>query len=333
MRSWRTHAYGEPEQMRWEEVSDPAPGPGEVRVRVQAAGVNFFDLLQIRGQYQSKPDFPFTIGAEAAGVVDAVGKGVNAPAVGDRVLALPQRGGYAEAVCAQAERAFPMPDSLSFPEAVGLGIVYQTAWFALRYRDDLRQGETLLVHAGASGVGSAAIQIGKAVGARVLATAGSEEKRAFSRAMGADETLDYAAEGWHERVKELTGGRGVDVVYDPVGGDVFHFSTKCIAPEGRLLVIGFASGRIPEIAANRILLKNMSVVGVFWGGRGLKDQQHASHAHREIMRWYEEGAIHPPVDTSFALEQAPEALRALEARRICGKLALRVEADPSREHV
>ena len=307
--------------MRFEEAPTPEPGPGQVLVRNRASGLNFFDVLQIAGKYQSRPEFPFTIGAETAGEIAAVGPDIRDFRPGDRVLTLPRSGGFAEYTVAPIERTFPIPKGMDFVQAAAFPIVYQTSWFALDYRAQLGPAEWTLVHAGASGVGMAAIQIAKAKGARVIATAGSEEKRAFCREIGADETVDYREEGWQERVKKIT-GRGADVILDIVGGDVFDLSTKCIAPDGRLLVVGFASGRIPHIAANRILLKNMSVVGVFWG-RHLDEHEHyGAEAHGALRDLYLEGKIAPHVDRTFPLEEAPAALAELTGRRIKGKAVL-----------
>ena len=309
--------------MRFEEVPTPEPGPNEVLIRNRACGLNFFDILQIAGQYQSRPEFPFTVGAEVAGEVAAVGDGVRDLRPGDKVLALPRSGGFAEYTIAADDRTFPIPQGMSFEEAAAFPIVYQTSWFALDYRARLAPAEWALVHAGASGVGMAAIQIAKAKGARVIATAGSEEKLAFCREIGADEAIPYGEEGWHERVKKIT-GRGADVIVDVVGGDVFDLSTKCIAPDGRLLVVGFASGRIPEIAANRILLKNMSVVGVFWGRHLEEHENYGSEAHGALRDLYLEGKIAPRVGARFPLQEAPAALAELHERRVLGKAVLTV---------
>jgi NADPH:quinone reductase len=322
MKAWRVHSYGEPETMPLDEIPPPDPGPNQVRIRNRAAGLNFFDILQVQGKYQVKPPFPFTPGAEVAGIVDAIGPGVTAFAPGDRVLSLTEGGGFAECTIARLNRTFPIPDGMGFAEAAALPLVYHTSYFALRERVELRSGEWLLVHAGASGVGLSAIQLGRAFGARVIATAGGAEKVAFAKKQGAEHALDYNDPGWVEQVKQLTGGRGADVIYDPVGGDVFDLSTKCIASGGRLLVIGFASGRIPSIAANRILLKNISIVGALWGGYAQAHPEYFSIAQNGITALYTEGKIRPPRPVEYPLTAAPAALRDLANRKVLGKAVL-----------
>jgi NADPH:quinone reductase len=319
MKAWQVTGWCEPEGMHWNDLPVPEPGPSQVRIETRAAALNFFDILQVQGKYQVKPPFPFTPGAEVSGVVGAVGAGVEGFKVGDRVLAMPQLGGFAEQVLADEARTFPMPSGMSFEQAAAFPIVYQTAWCALVTRTTVQPGETLLVHAGASGVGMAAIQLGRALGAKVYATAGSAEKLDFARSVGATEAVSYADASWVDRIKELTGGRGVDIVYDPVGGDVFDQSNKVIAPNGRHLVIGFASGRIPALAANRALLKNMSLVGVFWGGWAAANPNYMREAHEGLMRLYKTGALNPRVDCSYPLVDLPAGLRDLANRRILGK--------------
>jgi NADPH2:quinone reductase len=318
MKAWRVHAWGEPESMALEEIPDPSPGPGQVRIRNRAAALNFFDILQVQGKYQVKPPFPFTPGAEAAGVVDAVGEGVTSVRPGDRVMAMPHGGGFAEISIAPASSVFVAPDRMSFEEAAAMPIVYHTSYFAFTHRNQLRASEWALIHAGASGVGMSAIQLAKAMGARVIATAGSADKLEFAKAQGADYVLDYNDAGWIDRVKEIT-GRGADVIYDPVGGDVFDLSTKCIAPEGRLLVIGFASGRIPSIAVNRVLLKNMSLVGVLWGGYVQSHPEYPSAVHPKLMEFYAAGKIHPRIGANRPLIDLPIAMRELADRKVIGK--------------
>lgn len=323
MKAWRVHAWGEPETMTLDEVATRETHPGEVRIRNHAAALNFFDILQVQGKYQVKPPFPFTPGAEAAGVVDEVGWGVESVRVGDRVIGLPLGGAFAEYSYAKEMSVFAMPEAMSFEEAAAMPIVYQTAYFGLTHRYQVRAGEFLLVHAGASGVGMAAIQIGKALGAKVIATAGSEAKLQFARGQGADFAVDYSDESWVDRVKEITGGRGADTIYDPVGGDVFDLSTKCVAAEGRILIIGFAAGRIPSIAMNRVLLKNISLVGVLWGGYVLSHTGYPAEAHAALMRMYAAGQIHPSVYAAFPFADAPAGLRALADRKVMGKAVLK----------
>jgi NADPH2:quinone reductase len=322
MRAWRVHAWGEPETMTLEEVAQTDTPPGQVRIRNHAAALNFFDILQVQGKYQVKPPFPFTPGAEVAGVVDAVGWGVTSVKAGDRVMAIPRGGAFAEYSYAPEESVFVMPEAMSFEEAASMPIVYQTGYFAMTHRYQLREGEWLLVHAGASGVGMAAIQIGKALGAKVIATAGSEEKLAFARQQGADHTIDYTDAGWVDRVKEITHGHGADTIYDPVGGDIFDLSTKCVAAEGRILIIGFAAGRIPSIALNRVLLKNISIVGVLWGGYVLSHPSYEKLAHAALMTMYEAGKIRPTVNAVYPFEEAPRGLRDLADRKVMGKAVL-----------
>ncbi|MGA3188929.1 MAG: NADPH:quinone oxidoreductase family protein [Bryobacteraceae bacterium] len=322
MKAWRVHAWGEPETMMLDEVPKTDPGAGQVRIRNRAAALNFFDILQVQGKYQVKPPFPFTPGAEVAGVVDAVGPGVTQVKAGDRVIAIPRGGAFAEYSYAPATSVFRMPEAMSFEEGAAMPIVYQTSYFAMTHRYQIREGEWLLVHAGASGVGMSAIQIGKALGAKVIATAGSEAKLAFAREQGADHTIDYSDAGWVDRVKEITEGRGADTIYDPVGGDIFDLSTKCIAAEGRILIIGFAAGRIPSIALNRVLLKNISIVGVLWGGYVMSHPEYEAEAHLALMEMYKAGKIRPSANAVYPFIEAPRGLRDLAERKVSGKAVL-----------
>ena len=322
MQAWRVYAWGEPEAMSFEDVPIPQPGPDQLRIRNLAAGLNFFDILQIQGKYQIKPPFPFTPGAEVSGVVDAIGSNVSGFEPGQRVLAISHGSGFAEYTLSRVDMTFPVPDGMEFAEAAALPIVYHTSYFALRDRAAVAAGEWLLVHAGASGVGVSAIQLGRAFGARVIATAGGPEKLEFAKAQGAEHALDYSDGNWVDQVKQLTGGRGADVIYDPVGGDVFDLSTKCIAAGGRLIIIGFASGRIPSIAANRILLKNISIVGALWGGHALAHPEYLGEAQKALAELYAVRAIRPPRPIQYPLDQAPRALRDLANRKVLWKAVL-----------
>lgn len=321
MKAWRVHDWCEPEQMSFEEIPTPEPGAGEIRIRNRAAALNFFDILMVQGKYQTRPERPFTPGSEVAGIVEAVGENVTGFSVGDRVQAMATSGGYAECSIAPAAKSFRIPDAMSFEEAAAMIVIYQTSYFALTHRTEVKPGEWLLVHAGAGGVGLSATQIGKALGARVIATAGSEEKLQFCLSQGAEHALNYRDPAWVDAVKKIT-GRGADIIYDPVGGEVFDLSTKCIAPEGRLLVIGFAGGVIPSIAANRILLKNMSVTGVYWGGYLEHHPEYMAEAEAALFKMYEAGRIKPIVSQSFELADAVAAMNALATRKTVAKVVL-----------
>ena len=322
MKTWRVKEWCEPDGMEWVEVDPPEPKAGQVRVKNHAAALNFFDILQIQGKYQIKPPFPFTPGAEIAGEIDAAGEGVTDWKKGDRVLGFPGGSGFAEQTVLDAAKVFRIPAGMDWAQAAAMPIVYHTSYFGLKDRGELRTGEWLLVHAGASGVGMSAIQIGKAFGARVIATAGSPEKLEFAKRQGADHVLDYSDEKWVEQIKEITGGAGADVIYDPVGGDIFDLSSKCIAPGGRLLVIGFASGRIPTIAANRILLKNMSVVGVFWGNHVKANPNYTAETQAALETLWNEGKIRPEVSNTWPLAELPQAMKGLADRKVLGKAVL-----------
>ena len=322
MKAWRVEEWCEPEQMTFAEIEAPAPRAGEIRIRNKAAALNFYDILMIQGKYQVRPPRPFTPGSEVAGVVDAVGEGVTGFAVGDRVQGMALGGAFAEMSILPAAKTFQMPAAMSFEEGAAMIVIYQTSYFALTNRTRVAPGEWLLVHAAAGGVGLSAMQIGRALGARVIATAGSEEKLAFCRSQGAEHAIDYRNPGWVDQVKEITGGRGADVIYDPVGGEVFDLSTKCIAPEGRLLVIGFAGGTIPSIAANRILLKNISIIGAYWGGYLEHHPEYMHEAQADLVKMYEAGSIRPVVSQTFPLAGAVEALRALATRKTFAKVVL-----------
>jgi NADPH2:quinone reductase len=324
MKAWQVSEWCEPEQMRLVDIEPPEPESGEVRIRNHAAALNFFDILQIQGKYQTRPPLPFTPGAEVAGVVDAVGTGVDHLSVGDRVMGSVGSGGFAEFTVTPAARTFRIPQSMDFAAAAAMQIVYLTSYLALKVRAAIKTEEWLLVHAAAGGVGSAAMQLGKAFGARIIATAGSADKVDFCLAQGADYAFSYREPNWVNRVKEITEGHGADVIYDPVGGDVFDLSTKCIAAEGRLVVIGFAGGRIPSIAANRILLKNMSVVGCYWGGYLEHHPEFLAHAQAELFTLYEAGQVKPVVSQAYSLTDAATGLRALAERKTYGKVVLKI---------
>lgn len=313
---------GPPSELHLVEAPTPTPGPGEVLVEVRAAGVNFFDALIIAGKYQLRPEPPFGPGAEVAGVVTAVGAGVTRVAVGDRALAILSYGGYASHVVVPQASCWRIPDALPFEQAAALPIVYQTSYFALRYRADLQPGETLLVHAAAGGVGLAAVQLGRALGATVYGTAGAPDKCALAVAHGAHAAWNYRDVDWTGELLAATGGRGADVIYDPVGGDIFDASTRCIAFGGRLLVIGFASGRIPSIAANRILLKNIAIVGLHWGAYQQHDPGRIDAAMGELFALFERGAIAPLVSEVHPLADAAVAIAAVQARGTVGKVVL-----------
>lgn len=324
MKAWLVREWSEPEEMELSEVPEPEPGPGQVRIANRAAALNFFDILLVQGKYQYRPPLPCTPGSEVAGVIEAVGEGVSGLSVGDRVQALVSSGGYATHSLASAAKTFRLPEAMSYEEAAAMTIVYQTSYFALTRRTKVEAGEWLLVHAGAGGVGLSAVQIGRALGARVIATAGSEEKLDFCRAHGAEFALNYRDQRWPEMVREITGGRGADIIYDPVGGEVFDLSTKCIAAEGRLLVIGFASGTIPQIAANRVLLKDISLIGVFWGSYVDRHPAELGRMQQDLLALYDEGRIRPAVTRSWRLDEAPAAMRALASRETMGKIVLTI---------
>jgi NADPH:quinone reductase len=314
--------WGEPAELEYRDVPDPAPGPGQVLIETRAVGCNFPDILMVQGKYQVKPPLPFSPGHEIAGVVGAVSPGVTGLRPGDRVIANLEWGGYAERAVTAAGRVYRIPDAMPFDEAAALFVVYQTGYCALVQRAALQPGEWLLVHGAAGGVGLAAVQLGKALGARVIATAGTAAKLEVARKAGADVLVDYGTEDWIERVKAVTGGEGADVIYDPVGGDVFDGSTKCIAFEGRLLTIGFAGGRIPTLAINRVLLKNISVVGVHWGYYQRRGSPLVGEWMDAILKLYDEGRIRPVIYRAYALREAAAALHALAARESYGKVVL-----------
>ncbi|MEM9462498.1 MAG: NADPH:quinone oxidoreductase family protein [Myxococcota bacterium] len=323
MLAWRVTHYGSyRDVLEQQTLPDPSAPKGGVVIEVAAAGLNFFDILSVAGQYQVKLPPPFTPGTEAAGTVVEAGEDSRF-AVGDRVLGTNIMGAFAERMIVPDTGCFSIPEGMSDPHAAALFINYQTSYFALTHRANLQAGETLLVHGGAGGVGVSAIQLGKALGATVIATASTELKRQVCTEAGADHVIDYTQEDFVAAVKHLTKSRGADVIYDPVGGDVFDKSTKCIAWGGRLLVIGFASGRIPEIKANRILLKNMSVVGLHWGSYQTQAPALITAAHERLLELYEAGSIAPVVFGDFSLADLPAAMDTLAQRRSHGKVVLR----------
>ncbi len=316
--------YGLPETLVFEEVADLKPGPGQVVVDVHAAGVNFPDFLIIQGKYQAKPPFPFSPGGEVAGVINSVGEGVKGLAVGDRVLAFigAGHGGFAEQTLVKAGMVTKIPPQMDFTTASAFILTYGTSYYSLKDRGDLRPGETLLVLGAAGGVGLAAVELGKAMGARVIAAASTDEKLAVCKAHGADEGINYSTEDLKERIKALTGGKGADVIYDPVGGDYSEAALRAINWNGRFLVVGFANGEIPKIPLNLTLLKGCQIVGVFWGASIERDIDLYQRRNNELLQYYVEGKLKPLVSGTYPLEKAAEAINILAQRKVVGKLVL-----------
>jgi len=317
--------YGPPDTLTFEELPSPRPGAGEVVVAVKAASVNFPDVLIIQNKYQFKPPLPFSPGSELAGVVKEVGSGVTGFKAGDKVIAFTTYGAFAEEVKTEASRLLRLPEGMDFASGAAFLLTYGTSDHALRDRGALKAGETLLVLGAAGGVGLAAIEIGKALGARVIACASSEEKLAVCKSHGADAGIDYASEDLRERIKALTEGRGVDVVYDPVGGPYSEPAFRSLAWRGRLLVVGFAAGEIPKLPLNLALLKGASVVGVFWGDFTRREPREFAASVRQLGTWFREGKLRPHVSQTLPLHQAAEALKLMAARQVKGKLVLTSE--------
>jgi NADPH2:quinone reductase len=325
MKAWQVYQLGEPrDALRLAEVPDPEPGPGQVLVRVLGAAANFPDVLMCRGSYQVRPPLPFTPGVELCGEVVTAGSGVTGIAVGDRVIggpALPS-GAYAELALMNAGAVLPAPEGLDDAEAAAFFITYQTGWFGLHRRARLAAGETLLVQAAAGGVGSGAVQLGKAAGARVIGVVGGERKAEVARALGADVVVDRHSQDFVQVVKEVTDGRGADVVYDSVGGEAYARSTKCIAFEGRILVVGFASGQIPSAPLNHALVKNYSIVGLHWGLYQTKEPQAIGECHRQLTKLVADGAIRPLVSERLGLDDVPAALDRLAHGDTVGRIVI-----------
>ena len=322
MKAVLCHAFGSPDDLTLEETASPPVTAGAVKIRVRACGVNFPDLLLVQGLYQLRPPFPFSPGLEVAGDIIEVGAGVASPRVGDRVIATMMYGGYAEEVVAPAALTMPMPAAMSYEHGAGFPLVYGTAHVGLAHRAQLQAGETLLVLGAAGGVGLAAVELGKKLGARVIAAASTPEKLALARVYGADDAINYSSESLRDRVKHLTGGQGADVIFDPVGGDLFDQAVRRIAWEGRYLVIGFASGRIPSLPANIALLKNASLVGLFWGAYLQRNPAVIRDSFARLLQWYADGELKPHIHKTFPLDEAPAALRELMERRAMGKVLL-----------
>ncbi len=322
MRAVICNSFGPPETLVVEQVADPVAGPGQVVIDVAAAGVNFPDTLIIENKYQLKPALPFSPGGEVAGVVAEVGPGVTTVAAGDRVILVSGYGGFAERVVAPAAALLPVPDGMDLTTAAGFVMAYGTSYHALHDRAQLQPGETLLVLGAAGGVGLAAVELGHDMGAMVIAAASSEAKLEVCREHGASATIDYGRDNLRDRIKELTDGRGADVIYDPVGGELAEPAVRSLAWNGRYLVVGFAAGTIPNIPLNLPLLKGASIVGVFWGA--FVGRQAADNARNlaDLGRLWSEGKLHPLVSRTYPLEEAAQALTDMAERKVTGKIVL-----------
>lgn len=325
MKALLCKTHGEPETLVLEEVADLVPGPREAVVRVRAAGVNFPDTLIIRNLYQFKPGLPFSPGGECAGEVLAVGEKVANVKPGDRVICFTGWGAFAEQVLADSRALIPMPPGLDYVTASAFVMTYATSWHALKDRAALKAGETLLVLGASGGVGLAAIELGKQLGARVIAAASTPEKLAICREHGADELINYCSEDLRERIKTLTDGKGVDVIYDPVGGEYTEPALRSMAWRGRLLVVGFANGEIPRIPINLTLLKGCSIVGVFWGDYVKRETMSLIMDLQQLFGWLQEGKLKPHIAATYPLARGGEAIRALMSRGVSGKVVVTVD--------
>ena len=321
MKTWLVEDWCAPEQMRWADLPLPMPGPGQVRVKVTAAALNFLDTLMMAGRYQERPPLPFTPGVELSGTVDGVGEGV-ALAMGARVCGLVSYGAFSEYAVVDAADLYPVPDGVDLQDAAALPVVYGTAHHALVERGHMQAGETLLVLAAAGGVGLASVQLGRALGLNVLAAAGGADKCALARQHGAAQAFDYSSADWAEQIKAATDGRGVDAVFDPVGGDYTAAALRLLATGGRLLIVGFAAGAIPQIPANRLLLKDLSAVGVVWGPWRRRHRAAAAAQMASLFELWQRGAITPLVSRRRPLHDAPAAIADLGSRRTTGKVLL-----------
>ncbi len=316
--------YGPPEGLRVLDVPAEAPGPGQVRIAVRAASLNFPDVLMVRGEYQVKPAVPFIPGAEVAGVIDAVGEGVRDLQPGDRVIGFGGHGGLAELCVKDAGNVVPIPAGMDFEPAAAFVLTYGTSLHALKECGRLQAGETVLVLGAAGGVGLAAVELAKAMGARVIAAASSADKLALCRAKGADELIDYSRENLRERVKALTAGEDVDVVYDPVGGELAEPALRCLRWRGRFLVVGFAAGSIPRLPLNLALLQERQLIGVYWGSSVRRHPEAHADNMRLLADWFASGQVSPYVSETVALDQAPDALARMAARQVLGKVVVRL---------
>lgn len=322
MKAWFCESLEGAGALKFKEAPTPAPQPGEVRVAVQAASLNFPDLLIVEGKYQFKPPLPFVPGAEYAGTVDALGEGVTGLAIGQPVAAIAGTGGFGTHACVKASQLIPLPPGFALEDAAAFAFTYGTSHHALIDRAALKSGETVLVLGAAGGVGTAALQIAKAAGAKVIAAASSDEKCALCRDLGADATINYSTDNLRDAVKALTNGRGPDVVYDPVGGDLAEPAFRSIGWRGRYLVIGFAGGAIPALPWNLALLKGASVVGVFWGDFVRREPQASAAALAQLAGWYAEGKIKPVIDQRLPLAELPAAYARMASRQVRGKLLI-----------
>ncbi|MBI1244895.1 MAG: zinc-binding dehydrogenase [Alphaproteobacteria bacterium] len=324
MRAVLCNAFGDPPQLTLGEIPVPTPGPGEIRVRVRAAGVNFADTLMVRGKYQARPDFPFVPGMELAGEVDGIGADVADFVPGERVLATLEHGAFAEFAVVRALDTVKIPEAMDYVIAATFPVVYGTAHGGLAWRAGLRTDETLLVLGAAGGVGLAAVEVGKAMGAYVLAATRSSERGILAMAHGADTAIDYVAEDVRTTVLKITQGRGVDVVFDPVGGAAFDAALRATAWQGRVVVVGFASGHIPQIPANLLLVKNVAALGFFWGSYRRHEPERIRASLETLLGWWSEGKLKPLVSERFALSNAALALAHLSERRGAGKIVIEV---------
>ena len=322
MKAVMCQAHGLPDSLVYTDVADPVAGKGQVVVDMKAAGVNFPDVLIIQNKYQAKPPLPFSPGSELAGIVSSIGEGVSNVKVGDSVIALCGWGAFAQKVVAPATGLIPMPAGLDFDTAASFTLTYGTSYHAIKDRAQLKAGETILVLGAAGGVGLAAVQIAKALGARVIAAASTEEKLAVCRASGADATINYSTEDLRERIKVLTDSKGPDVIYDPVGGDLAEPAFRSIAWRGRYLVVGFAMGDIPRLPLNLTLLKGASIVGVFWGEFTKREPAQFAAGLREMFGWMQQGKIKPLISHRYALKDSAGALNDMMNRKVTGKVII-----------
>ncbi|MFD1142580.1 NADPH:quinone oxidoreductase family protein [Larkinella insperata] len=322
MRALLCRQYGPPEHLTLEETESPKAANGKLVIEVKACGVNFPDTLMIQGRYQVKPPFPFSPGGEVAGIVKEVGAGITHLKPGDRVFALTGFGGFAEETLADGHKTFPLPDGMEYGTAAALMYTYGTSYHALKDRANLRAGETLLVLGAAGGIGLAAVELGRMMGARVIAAASTDEKLALCRQAGASDVINYSRDDLRERLREITGGQGVDVVCDPVGGDLTEAALRSVSWQGRYLVVGFAAGQIPSIPLNLPLLKGCSVVGVFWGAFAEKQRADNGNNVQQLLTFYQQGHIRPHIQVQYPLEKASQALREMMNRQVLGKVVI-----------